>query len=159
RAYFHARLVHVQDEVRDALVLRRVGIGAREQHAVVGVWAEAGPDFLAVDDPALAVLESLQHRARFETGEVRARVRLGIQLAPDVFGGEHALHVAAFLLFGTVLDEGRADQAEGETVDGTGHVAVRHLFGDDGLLLRPRLLATVYLWPAHADVASLVQRP
>ena len=36
RADLDARLVEVEQEVRDALALRRVGIGAREQHREVG---------------------------------------------------------------------------------------------------------------------------
>ncbi len=36
RAHLDARLVQVEEEVRDALALRRVGIGAGEQHRVVG---------------------------------------------------------------------------------------------------------------------------
>src|SRR5579871_365953 len=151
--------MHVQDEIRDALVLGQLGVGARQQHAVVGMWPEAGPDFLAVDDPAFAVFEGFEHRASLEAGEVGSRVWLGVQLAPDVVGSEHALHVALLLLLGAVVDEGWADQAEGEAVDGARHVAARHLFGDDGLLHRPCVLAAVGLGPAHADVASLVQRP
>ena len=45
-------VAHVDDEVRDALVLRRVGIGAGEAHAPVGELRVARPHLLAVEQPA-----------------------------------------------------------------------------------------------------------
>ena len=48
RSDVDARCRHVQQEVRDAVSLRRVGVGAGEQQAPVGVCGAARPDLLAV---------------------------------------------------------------------------------------------------------------
>ena len=47
--------VHRADEVRDPLVLRRVGVGPGEQDPEAGDVGVARPDLLAVDDPLVAV--------------------------------------------------------------------------------------------------------
>ena len=49
------RRMHVEDEVREPLVLRHVGVSAHEQHAETGVMGAACPDLLAVHDPLVAV--------------------------------------------------------------------------------------------------------
>ena len=66
-----ARLVHVEDQPGDALVLRRVGVGAHEQLAVVGDVGPGAPDLLAVDD----VLVAVAHGPGAQRGEVGARPR------------------------------------------------------------------------------------
>ena len=50
RADLHAVLLHVHDEVGEALVLGRVRVGARDEHAPLGLVRERGPDLLAGDD-------------------------------------------------------------------------------------------------------------
>ena len=76
-----AGCVHRQDQPADALVLRRVGVGADEQLAVVGDVAVRRPDLLAVDDVIVAVA----HGAGAQRGEVGAGVGLGEALAPHLF--------------------------------------------------------------------------
>ena len=78
---------HVDDEVGDALLRRRVGIGAREQDAEVRDVRERRPDLLPVHDVLLAVAR----RARVvQRREVAARVGLAEQLAPDLGAVEDA---------------------------------------------------------------------
>ena len=48
RADLHLVLLHVHDEVGQALVLRRVRVGARHEHAPLGLVGEGGPDLLPV---------------------------------------------------------------------------------------------------------------
>ena len=79
RAHLDAGLVHVEDQPGDALVLRRVGVGAHEQLAVVGDVGAGAPDLLAVDD----VLVAVAHRPGAQRREVGAGLRLGEALAPD----------------------------------------------------------------------------
>ena len=79
-----AGLAHRHEQVRDALVLRRVGIGAGEQEAVVGVVAAGRPDLLPVDDPLVAV----EHGRRLQAGQVGARVGLAEALAPAHLAAE-----------------------------------------------------------------------
>ena len=55
RLHVDALLAHVEQEVRQALVLRLVPIGTREQQRPVGLVRTRGPDLLAVDDPLVAL--------------------------------------------------------------------------------------------------------
>ena len=66
-----AGLVHVEDQPGDALVLRRVGVGADQQLAVVGDVRPRAPDLLAGDDVVVAV--ALRARARATRGRSRRR--------------------------------------------------------------------------------------
>ena len=55
RSNLDPRLMHVEREIRDALVLGCVGVGTRQQHAPIGVLASAGPHLLPGDDVLVAV--------------------------------------------------------------------------------------------------------
>ena len=85
---------HVEQEERDATMLRRVRIGAREQQAEVGVVRARGPDLLPVDDELVAVGD----RARAEVREVGAGVGLAEQLAPDLVRAQQRPQVPLLLL-------------------------------------------------------------
>ena len=52
-------LLHVHEEVGQALVLGRVLVGARDEHAPLRVVRERGPDLLAGDDPLAVRLTAL----------------------------------------------------------------------------------------------------
>src|SRR2546423_8540707 len=54
---------------------------------------------------------------RLEPGQVRPRVGLGVELAPDLLGGQHLLQVALLLRLGAVHDDRRPDEADAEPVD------------------------------------------
>ena len=75
---FDTGLIHGHEQIRDALVLGCIGVGAGEQEAVVGVMALRGPHLLAVDDPLVAV----EHGRGLQAGKVGARVGLREALAP-----------------------------------------------------------------------------
>ena len=96
-----ARLVHVDQEVGDALALLDVGVRPGEQHRVVGGEAPRGPDLLAGDDPLLAV----EHGPGGERREVGSGARLAEELAPDLFVAQDRRQVATPLLFGAVGEE------------------------------------------------------
>ena len=72
RPHLDARRVHVDHEVREAAVLRHVGVRAREQHPPARQVCERRPHLLAVDHPLVAVA----HRARRQPGDVGSRARL-----------------------------------------------------------------------------------
>src|SRR3990172_4493666 len=90
RAHLDAGLAHVEEEARDALVLGDLGVGPRQEDSPVGDRSARGPDLLAVDEKMVALVL----RARPEAREVRARVGLGVELAPDLLGREHFLEIA-----------------------------------------------------------------
>ena len=106
----------------------QINIGTSEQNCVIGKLAKAGPNFLTVDDPVVAIA----HGASAERSQVAARTRFAEELAPHLFalqdGGEVML-----LLFGcSVGDECWSNHAD-RHCEGTGrHVKLRHLFGKDG---------------------------
>ena len=104
--HFHAALAHVEDEIRQSLVLRGIPVRAREQQAVVGVVGARGPDLLAIDDPVLAV----EVGARSSTGEIGPAAGFAEQLAPGVFAGEDAAQVLLLLRIAAVFEQGRRGQ-------------------------------------------------
>src|SRR5213593_990038 len=155
RADLDARLAHVEEEARDALVLWRLRVGAGEQDPPVGDGPARGPDLLAVDDEVVALVLG----ARLEAREVRAGIGLGVELTPDLFGREHLLQVALLLPVGAVNDDRRPDEPDPESVDGGRRVDTRHLVLDDRLLHRRGSPAAQLSRPQHADVTRLVELP
>ena len=101
RSYFHAGLVHVEDQPGDALVLRRVGVGAHEQLAVVGHVRTRAPDLL----PVHHVLVAVPLRASAQRREIRSGLRLGEALAPHALALQDAGEVEGALLIGAFRDE------------------------------------------------------
>jgi hypothetical protein len=80
RPHLDPRRTHVEHEIRDAAVLRGIGIRAREQDAELAVVRARAPDLLPVDDPLVAVA----HGACPQTGEVGTGAGLAEQLAPHL---------------------------------------------------------------------------
>ncbi len=78
--------MHVDDERRDALVPRRIRVGARQQQAPVGDVGVARPDLVTVDDVVVAVASRLGPQRR----QVRAGARLREALAPPLGPVDHA---------------------------------------------------------------------
>ncbi len=111
-AHLDAGLVHVDDERGETLVLRRVGIGARQQQAVARHVRLRRPDLRAVHDPLVAVA----HRAGREPGDVGAGARLAEQLAPDLLGGEDRAQEPLLLFAGAARDERGAAHADAHGV-------------------------------------------
>ncbi len=154
RLHRHAGRLHVEQEVRDALVLRRVGIGAREQHHPVGDVRERRPHLLAVDHVVVAVL----HRPRLQRGQVGAGVRLGVALAPDLLAGEDLRGIPLLLRLGPVRDDRGPGHADAEDVEHRRRLRDRHLLVQDHLLHEREALAAVLLRPREPDEAGVVER-
>jgi hypothetical protein len=152
RLHGHARGVHVEEEVGDALVLGGSGIRPRQQHHPVRDVREGGPHLLAVDHVVLAVLD----RAGLERCQVRARVGLRVALAPDLLAGEHLGRVALLLLLGAVGVDGGAGHADGENVEDGRRLGQGHLLLKDHLLHEREAAAAGLLGPGQADEAGLV---
>src|SRR5437773_3544923 len=109
RPHLDAGRLHVDQEVADAVVLGLVRLGAGQGEPPVGLARARGPDLLAVDDPRVA----LEHGARAERGQVAARARLAVALAPAERPEQGARDEASLLRFGAVLEEGRHERAPG----------------------------------------------
>ena len=153
RLHRDARELHVEQKVGDPLVPGRAGVGPREQHHPVGHLGERGPYLLAVDDPGLAVSD----RARLERGEVGARVRLGVALAPDLLAREDPRRVALLLRLGPVGDDGGAGHADAEDVQDRRRLRERDLLLEDQLLDEREAAAAVLLGPREADEPGVVE--
>ena len=90
RPHLDARRAHVDDQHRDAAVLRAGVVRAREHAAPARVLAPGDPRLLAAEDEVVVVLD----RARAQRGEVGAGLGLGEALAPDLLGREDRRDVA-----------------------------------------------------------------
>ncbi len=148
-----AGLAHRHQQVRDALVLGRVGIGAGEQEAVVGVVATGGPHLLAVDDPLVAV----EHRRRLQAGQVGAGVGLAEALAPAHLAAQDLGQELPLLLLGPPLQQRRPDERVAEEVGPHRRLGPGELLGDHDALHRRQPLAAVLLGPGGADPTAAVE--
>ena len=119
RLHVYARLLYVDHEIRQPLMLGRIPIRAGQQQAVIGMMGAGGPDLLAVDEPIVAV----QIRTGGGASEVRAAARLTEELAPGVFPGENAAQKPLFLPIRAVLEQRRRRQQP--------HSGFRHPDGAD----------------------------
>ena len=135
RADGHARRAHVERERRDTGVLRHARVRAGEQQPPLRVVRSAGPHLRPRDTPLVAVALG----ARGERGEIRAGVRLGEQLAPDVVAGADGRQPARALLGRCVRDQRRPRDGEADQVRvQVGHVEAGQLLGDGPRLRRTR---------------------
>ncbi len=93
--------------------------------------------------------------ARLQRRQVRARLRLGESLAPDLVGGQDRRQEALSLLLGPVRDHGRAAHREAEDV---GHrralLRAHHLLDEDRLLDQRRAATAVLLGPGDPGPAG-----
>ncbi len=110
RPHLDALALHVEREVGHALVLGRVGVGAGDEHAVVGEVGQGVPHLLAIHDPLVAVTD----RTGAEAGEVGAGARLAEELAPLLLAGEHRAEEALLLGVVAVGDDRRAGEEHEE---------------------------------------------
>ena len=113
RPHLHARLVQVEQEVRDALALRRVGFGAREQDREVGEVRPGAPHLLARHVPRVAVALG----ARRERREVGAGAGLAEELAPLLLVAHHRRQEPQPLLLGAVRVQRGRGVVEAERIE------------------------------------------
>src|SRR6058998_2863948 len=154
RLHRHAGQAHVEQEVRDALVPRRVGIGPRQQHHAIGDVGQRRPHLLPVDHPVLAVF----HGTSLERREIGPGVRLRIPLAPDLFAGEDLGRIPLLLLLGPVGDDRRPGHADAEDVQDLRRLGQRHLLVEDQLLHEGEATPAVLLGPRQSDEPRVVER-
>jgi hypothetical protein len=155
RTHRDAGRLHVDQDVGDATVLRRLRVGADETEHPVGVLRPGGPDLLAVHDE----LVPDDRGARAERCEIGARAGLGVSLTPDVVGGEDPRQVSLPLLLGAVRDERRSHHLDAHHADQPRGPRANHLLVDDGLAHDVGTLAAVLGGPAHGEVARLEHLP
>ena len=128
-----------------------LGVGARDEHAPLGVLRARGPHLLAVDDPLVAVLD----RARLERRQVGAGLGLGEALAPDLVGGEDRVEVALLLLVGAPDHDRGTRQQQAEHVRRERRAGAAELLEEDRRLGHRRAAAAVLLGPVDAGPAAV----
>ena len=150
RPHPDAGLVHVDQEEADAGLLLRLLVGARQHEDVAGVGGERGPDLLAVDDVLVAIGDRLGTQPR----QVRARIRFGVPLAPQVLASDDLRQPLVALLGRAVADQQRADHQDahvGKARDAPALV----LLVEDQQLGRVKAHAAVLARPVRRDPAKL----
>ncbi len=120
-----------------------VGIGARDHEAPVRHVRERRPHLLTVHHPLVAVAL----RARRHVGEVGARVRFAVALAPALVAAQDAGQEALLLCGRAVRDERGREQVLAHVVDARRRLRARVLLGPDDLLVERRA-ATARTRPA-----------
>src|SRR6185312_1095822 len=150
RAHGDARRLHVDEQVGDAVVLWRVGVGADQQEATIGEMCARGPHLLAVDDEMVALVD----RPGPEAGKVAAGAGLGEALAPALVPGEDRGQVALLLRFGAELDQRRPQQPDRAVPGEDRRVRPEILLVEDHLLDKAGAAPAVFLGPGDADPAG-----
>jgi len=79
-----AALPDRDEQIGETLVTAATRLRAAESENPVGELRERRPDLLPVDDPFLAVRCALEARPSSHVGEIRARVRFTVALAPEL---------------------------------------------------------------------------
>ena len=144
-----AGILRVDDQDRNALVLRGFRIGAARQPDVVGVVAAGGEDLLPVDD----VLVAVANRGGAQRRQVGARLRLGVADREVHLTGEDRGQELLLLRFAAVHLQGRADGLQRHRRQR--HVGAVGLVDEDLLLDRAEAEAAELLGPADAELAVL----
>ena len=152
RSHGDAGRVELAEHERDAAVAI-FRIGAAQHEDPVRPRAEGGPDLLPVQHEVVAVEDG----AGLERRQVAAGTGLAEALAPDLVAGEHGRDEAAALRFAAVVDERRTEQPDAERVQDRRGVGARQLRLEDGLLDLRGAAAAPLGWPAHAQVARLIE--
>ncbi len=127
-------------------------VGPNQTKDPVRVLGQGDPGLLAIDD----VLINAAYRARFQRGEVRARARLGISLAPPILGGRDPWKKAPLLLRIAEGHDHRPNHLEPEWQQGRG-AGGRAFFLENELLNRPPARTPEFLRPVRRSPTVLME--
>ena len=130
RAHLEPGRSHVDDQHRDAAVLGRLRVGAREHTAPARVLAPRHPGLLAAHDEVVVVLDG----ARAQRREVGPGLGLGEALAPELLGGQDRRDVAPPLLVGPEPQQRRPEDVQADDVHELRRAGGCELLIDDDLL-------------------------
>ncbi len=100
------RLHRAEKEAEAGILVRRIGVGARQQNDVLGLLTQRGPDLAAIDDVVAAGL--VAHGTGLHIAEVGAVIGFGETLTPDFAGLQNRPDVLLLLRLGAMLENGRA---------------------------------------------------
>jgi len=141
--------LHVQYDQADACVFAGFGVGAHQCIHPVRFVAVRGPDFAAIDHKVVAGIPG----RRFQTGQIRAGIGLGESLAPAHLSAGHGCEQGFFLLFGTELQQYRAEHPDAQVDLRRAALEAPQLAFEYGVVLRTQACATVFGRPLGAEPA------
>ena len=127
------------------------GRGAQQRHHIMGNMRAGGPDFLAVDLPA--VVDFL--RAGFDIGEIGAGARLAQANGEIAFTGSDPRQDIEFLRFAAMGNQHRRVLAVGNPVGANRSARAQCFFGDNIAFERALVVAAILARPGQADPAAL----
>jgi hypothetical protein len=146
-----AFLLQRQQQKAQALVAARARLAARQHEDPFGFVRQRSPDFLSRHTPR-TILDL--PATRLHVGQIRAGIRLGITLRPELPTGDDLRQKTLLLRGAAELDQGRADQAFADVSHAAGPAGAR-VFLVKNHLLRDRQRATAVLFrPADAGPAA-----
>ena len=131
-----------------------VRVGAGQQDRPVAVLGPRGPHLLPVHHEHVPVPDG----PGGQSGQVRAGVGLGEELAPHLLAPEHGSQVAVLLLLGAVGDQGRPAHADPHREHADRHVEAGDLLVEDGLAPGRVAPSAVLDGPGDRPPATLVER-
>ena len=144
--------LHVDEEVADASMLRRIGVGAGDEDAHIGVLRAGSPDLLAVHHIVVAIADG----AGLEGSEVGAGAGFAEELAPGMLPGNDLREVVRLLLFGAVDHHRGAGPAVADAAGARG-APPGELLAEDELFLHAEAAAAVFFRPGGRAPAALVE--
>jgi hypothetical protein len=149
RPHLDAWRLHIRQQERNALVFRRIGVGAHQEEAPIGVVRAGRPDLLTVDDVVITIADG----PGLQAGEVTTGPRFAVTLAPGDVGVRNSREVFCLLLRRPVDDERRANHTHVEDAAGVRGAGVGDLLAEDHLLDVAPGEAAVLLRPRGGDPA------
>jgi hypothetical protein len=155
RAPCDAGLVEIDQQIGDAVVLRRVRFGADEHEHMRRLHALRGPDLLSVDDPLAAV--GRQFALGANAREIRPRSRFGITLPPDIVALYGPPNEQVFLLVGPLFEQSRHGHVHAVAAHlhrraGAGEFLADHLRLDN---IDRLLRSAITLWNGTIEIARV----
>src|SRR5690606_37963215 len=145
--------VHCHQEEAEALVGLRLGVGAGDHEAVLGLVRQGGPHLLAVEDPLARGL--VKTRLALHIGQVRAGGGLGVALAPELLAGTDAGQVTLLLHLAAEGNQRGPGKRLANVADAARATGAGVLFVEDHLLLDAGAATAVLRWPADTGPAAL----
>jgi hypothetical protein len=136
------RLLHVDQQERDAGLLRPFGRGAYQAEDLVAEVGVARPQLGSGND----VIVAIAHRAHLQVGKIRTSLRFRESLAPPIFARQDARQQLGLLLGRAEFDQHRSEEILRNVVEAGRPRQPRFLFPDQPLHRAPAGTAML-LWP------------
>ena len=150
RPHGDARRLHIDEQIADAVMFGRFGIGAHQQKAPIGEMRARGPHLLPVDKEMVAAIDG----ARPEASKVAAGAGFGKALTPALLAGEDARQMALFLRLGAALDQRRTQEVDGASPRQDRGAGAEILLVENHLLHKAGAAPAIFFRPGNPDPAG-----